>query len=279
MHPVPLRSLGGYREHPVPAALREVAAAAWTYVRREGSGTADAPPPRHRVLPETGVSLCFRCRRARDGTVLGGELLLMGPIDSVHIFEPAEGERLEAVRLDRALSRDLLRVAPEEHLDGLAPLAAAAPGLARRLLPRLAVTRSSRDATAALLAEVGALRHARDPSPDARLARAALALMRMPAAGARVGPVARELGVSERHLRRAVRAATGAAPKWLQRVDRLNRLMAAADATPRPRWARLAVELGFADQSHLAQEVASLTGLPPARLHAERRIQQAVVEA
>ncbi len=78
------------------------------------------------------------------------------------------------------------------------------------------------------------------------------------------------LFVSERQFRRRCEAATGLAPKALQRMLRfqwfLGRVQFALARAQRPAAAglgRLAAESGYADQSHLARECRRLTGLSP----------------
>jgi methylphosphotriester-DNA--protein-cysteine methyltransferase len=65
-------------------------------------------------------------------------------------------------------------------------------------------------------------------------------------------------------------AVTGESPKRIQRIQRLNALVADLDRAVEPAWAHLAVRHGYFDQPHLIREVRALTGLAPTRLHAER---------
>jgi methylphosphotriester-DNA--protein-cysteine methyltransferase len=74
-----------------------------------------------------------------------------------------------------------------------------------------------------------------------------------------------ELAISERQLRRRVRAAAGYGPRALARVMRFSRFVAAIDSG-RTDLALLAHELGYADQSHLTRESRRLSGLPPRAL-------------
>ena len=89
----------------------------------------------------------------------------------------------------------------------------------------------------------------------------------------RIADAAKSVGVSPRHLRRAVARVAGESPKYLQRLHRFNRLIAEVDEVERPAWASLAVGHGFYDQAHLIGEVRSFTGLTPRVLHTERRSQ------
>jgi AraC-like DNA-binding protein len=134
--------------------------------------------------------------------------------------------RVDLVELDAALAREL-------H-GGLEPHEAAAR--LERVARRLA-------------AEPG------DPEVAAAVARLA-----DPAA--RVETLASEIGLSERQLRRRFHAAAGYGPKTLQRVLRFRRFLAG----PRDDLAQAALEAGYADQPHLAREVARLAGTTPGSL-------------
>jgi AraC-like DNA-binding protein len=245
----PLYRLGGYREYAPPADLRHIVDVVWTYAR---------PAQRHRVLPEGGISLCFRSRRDANGSVHEPQVALIGPIRAPRFTEPDPDLHLEAVRLKPEWCRALLRADPAEHINAVDALTAP------RLLDRLARTTTSREALTILLDEIRA-RQAASPPP----AHAALEIIRT--ASVPVHGVARQLRVSERQLRRVVIDATSWTPKYLQRVLRMNRAVAAADREREPNWTRLAAECGYYDQPHLIAEVRALTGRSPVELHAERR--------
>ncbi|HKE13425.1 MAG TPA: DUF6597 domain-containing transcriptional factor [Kofleriaceae bacterium] len=104
--------------------------------------------------------------------------------------------------------------------------------------------------------------------PADPLALAAVAwLARHPAEPA--ARLARELGVSPRHLYRRFAAAVGYGPKTFQRVARFQRLLAlGARGGARPGGARaglgqLALDAGYADQAHMTREVRALAGRTP----------------
>ena len=79
-----------------------------------------------------------------------------------------------------------------------------------------------------------------------------------PGAPLRLGLLAAELGVSERHLRRTFTEQVGLAPKQFARIMRLHRaLRAEGDWSTR---ARLA---GYYDQAHLIGEFRALLGITP----------------
>ena len=80
--------------------------------------------------------------------------------------------------------------------------------------------------------------------------------------------LADELGVSERRLEQLFRLHVGLSPKRAMRLARFQRLlMRCAASTERPAsWARVALEAGFADQSHLSNDVQAISGLTPVAL-------------
>ena len=80
------------------------------------------------------------------------------------------------------------------------------------------------------------------------------------------GALARELGCSRKHLAALFHDQVGCTPKLYAKIARFQRLVAAARAPEPPRWADLALELGFSDQAHLAREVRSLSGVTPSGL-------------
>jgi AraC-like DNA-binding protein len=78
-----------------------------------------------------------------------------------------------------------------------------------------------------------------------------------------VAAVARDLGVSDRQLRRRFHSAAGYGPKTLARILRFRSFVHAIDGG-RTDLAGLALDAGYADQAHLTRETTRLAGLPPA---------------
>lgn len=92
------------------------------------------------------------------------------------------------------------------------------------------------------------------------------------APAARVAEVGERFGLSERGVRRHLLREVGLGPKPLQRVLRFRRFVGCLDrlATGRTTLARVAAELGYADQSHLGRDCLRLAGATPATLVAAR---------
>ncbi|MFO7278678.1 MAG: helix-turn-helix transcriptional regulator [Pseudomonadota bacterium] len=79
-----------------------------------------------------------------------------------------------------------------------------------------------------------------------------------------VSSIAKQVGTSERQLRRIFDAAVGMSPKAFARLVRFHRAMRLAEHSADPDWAAIAAEAGYYDQSHLIAECRRLTGTTPA---------------
>ena len=270
--------LGWYRELAPPPDLESIVDLPWVY-GRPLRGSVPIPGDGHRVLPETGLSLCFRSRRDENGFPTDPALIVIGPVRTLRFFNPEPGFHLEAVKIKPEWSHDLLGIDPGELSDGGNDLVSVRRPRAIRLLDRLIRTRSSGEALALLLQEVRVLRAACSASRDTWLAHRGLERIRA-SRGATLGvdALAREIGISERHLRRVIRETTSFGPKEHHRIQRLNRAVPAAERSFPPDWAAVAADAGYYDQSHLIQDFRSLAGRPPAELLAERRIQQVMIQ-
>ncbi|MGI8749214.1 MAG: helix-turn-helix domain-containing protein [Thermoleophilaceae bacterium] len=154
----------------------------------------------------------------------------------------------------------LLGVHGESVRDARVPLTDAYGAGALALEERMAIG-APRERTSLLLGWL-AVRARTAPAPDPLIRATARALAVGP--HRRIGALARELHVSERHLRHRVTAQVGYGPKRLGRVLRLRRAMAVANAG-----AGLAAAShvgGYADQAHFTSDCVALAGVPPGQL-------------
>jgi AraC-like DNA-binding protein len=78
--------------------------------------------------------------------------------------------------------------------------------------------------------------------------------------------MARAAGVSRQHLSREFRKRIGVGPKLYSRLARFQSVLAHAAARETIDWARVALDTGFADQSHLIAECRQFGGLTPQSL-------------
>ena len=222
----------GYRERPAPGALDCL----WVRVVGEAGERTD-------VLPDACSDLIWRAGRGA---------FVAGPDTGPVAVESAPGAVLLGIRFRPGAGGAALGLPLSELRDRRVELAELDPALAAELHGGLEPGEAARilERVARELAGAPA-----DPAVTAAVARLA-----DPAA--RVEGLAGELGLSERQLRRRFHAAAGYGPKTLQRVLRFRRFLAG----PRDDLARAALEAGYADQPHLAREVAKLAGTTPRRL-------------
>jgi AraC-like DNA-binding protein len=81
-----------------------------------------------------------------------------------------------------------------------------------------------------------------------------------------VDGLARAAGVSRQHLSREFRERIGIGPKLYSRLARFQSVLAHANARVTIDWARVALDMGFADQSHMIAECRQFSGLSPQSL-------------
>ncbi len=101
-------------------------------------------------------------------------------------------------------------------------------------------------------------RHRRPPVQHGWLPASATALAR----GADVATLAAQSGLSHRAYTTQFYRACGLKPKQYARLRRLQAVLGAAEGA-QARWVDLALDAGFADQSHFSREFQALLGLTP----------------
>jgi AraC-like DNA-binding protein len=238
-----------YEERPPQGPLRPWSPCVW--VRRAPEvGTSTA-----RVVPDGCTDLLWR----------QGVLAIAGP-DTGHREVPlAPGELIVGVRLRPGAARPLLGETPAtEVADAQPDLTELWGETALQLREALAAQHGPWQIAATLTEALGARFTAHAPDRIAVSVANALDRPRPPA----IASLARELGYSERHLRRRVQAATGYGPKTLEQILRFRRSLEAAASAPD--WSRIAAEQGYADQAHLSRQVRRWSGVTPRRLAAQR---------
>jgi AraC-like DNA-binding protein len=117
-----------------------------------------------------------------------------------------------------------------------------------------------------LLDQALASRLADTPAPQNAVRWAARCLHRSP--GTPIAVLAAEIGWSRQHFSQRFAHTLGCSPRAFARIARFERLIAALHQPVRPRWAELAAIHGYADQPHLARDVAALAGVTPTALAA-----------
>lgn len=238
-----------YREYAPVAALREYVSCYW-------SSRSPASSREHRVLPDGCIDIIFDLSPGQcpHGKVVG---TMTGPL-IVRATSPVE---LVAVRFRPGGATPLLRLNAHELTDIQIDLGDAwrADGLAERLLDESEMPNRVRQLEQMLHRRLG------NSLPVDGRVRAAVSLLESPRQ-LEVGPLAGQLGLSRQHLARLFRRHVGIGPKEFARVNRMQRTLATARATPQPKWARIALDAGYCDQAHMINECRSLTGQSPGEL-------------
>jgi AraC-like DNA-binding protein len=223
-----------------------------------------APGSTVRVLPDGCADLVFRSRRRlSDGAPVEAELFVAGAAVRAQAVPVEPGVCFVGVRFRPGMS-GLLVDADQRALAGRDTVAGEVSPALARLADRLGATGGvPGTALSVLREEVRRAAAAGGRSRPPRRVREALALLGGPA---RVDAVARAVGVAPRTLHRDVVAWTGLAPKTLARVLRFRAALARLGSTPPGSLARVAQELGYADQAHMAREFREFAGMPPSGL-------------
>jgi len=142
----------------------------------------------------------------------------------------------------------------------------------QQLFDRLAGARDLVEAAAILESAIGE-RAARADAPRSPARLSLDAARRL--TGNPVNAVARDLGVSARHLRRVFRENVGVSPKTFAKLARFDRALRGARGGARRNWAEIAADAGYYDQAHLIAEFRSISGVTPQTLLGELRAARA----
>ncbi|WP_076998670.1 AraC family transcriptional regulator [Variovorax sp. KK3] len=225
---------------------------------REDFGGAEVV---ERVLPDGAVRLVFsfgdapapgHATMAIGASVTPALVRLHGRMDGVSVT-------LRAGTAARMLGL------PAGELRGLSvPLDALWRGAAGVLLERMANARD--DAARMALLSDALVARLRASERDAAMQRAAARAVQLIVASAGQRPlreVAEAVGVGERRLQQLFNAQVGLSPRALGRLARLHGCLRALRRERMPDWAAVALDSGYYDQSHLANEFRALCGLTP----------------
>ncbi len=229
-----------YREHAPSPALATWLACTW---ERTGDGG-----PAVRVLPDGCIDLVW---------IEGTGTLVVGANTAAFRVDLPAGMRTVGARLRPGAAPALLGVAAEGIRDARVAVSELWDDDGERLAAELDAADDPVDALQAALLRLAAT--APEPDPLVRQA-----VDRLSPREVALACLADDLGVSERQLRRRVRAAVGYGPKRLSRVLRLQRALAGTRAGVD--LAQVALDAGYADQSHFSHDCRALAGVPPSAL-------------
>jgi AraC-like DNA-binding protein len=210
-------------------------------------------PYTHRTVPNGSVEVVCE---------VGAAPIVVGPQTQPTEEIVAPATTVVGIRLRPGAAPALLGMPASELLD-LAVQGDEMWGHATAHLAEEIATATTPERAAAILEAELSMRLREAPPVDAIVAETVQRLL--PAHTNDVSALASSLYMSERQLRRRCEAAVGLTPKVLQRMLRFQRFLALSRQHDRPRrqLARLALEAGYADQSHLSREASRLAGRTP----------------
>jgi len=246
-----------YREYPPHPALSAHVECMWTArVPAVAPGRAHA----HRVLPDNCVDILWP-----DG---GRPAFAVGMMSTAIQVASAGPVRTVAVRFKPGAAGAFLAVPLHALTDQRADLDLLwGRADADRLADALWTTELT-DRERVALIETQLLRRlgqADPPAGGAALIRGALGVLDTSGGAVRIDDLAARLGVSRQHLAAQFRTRVGLSPKLYARICRFRRATAALKAAPAPDWARLALDCGYFDQSHLIHDFQEFAGSAPER--------------
>ncbi len=239
-----------YRELPPPPHLAAEVECLWTVDTGGGH-------PAYLVLPDGCTDVLVQ--PAADGMP---HVRMVGTMTrSQHVALPA-GQRLFGVRFRPGMAFRHLPVAAVHLTDRMVPLDAVWGGAAAALERHLADVPTVEQALDLLTARLAA------PRAPAGVVQRLCGWLAARRGQVRVDDLARHSGLSSRQLRRLFLEQAGVGPKHLARILRFRHAAALAVAGPRPDWAGLALDAGYADQAHLIHEFGAFAGCTPRQLAA-----------
>ena len=208
--------------------------------------------PTANVVIESSTAALFRAHRGLSSRVLEGSGWAFGVL-----LNPgtARGWTGTSVRgLPDVVPLPVLGVPGTEPMTGAVRLAMA-----------------DEDVSAAIAAFESWLETLPPPDDDARLVAAIVAAVEDDRTILRVEQLADRFGIGVRHLQRLVAGHIGFGPKWLIQRYRLQEAAAMLREREAPPLARLAAELGYADQAHFSREFKAVIGATPGAYAAHHR--------
>jgi AraC-like DNA-binding protein len=242
---------------PAPELRARVAKIRWGYE----SIPPDAPV-QERLVPDGSIHLLFDLASTGAG---GARATVLGPTSKPTVIRLSGRIEQMGVELRPGAVAALFGVPARElsgHEIALQDLwGARAAELRERLL-------GARDAAGRIRmvnqALAGALARSASETPPAL----GESLRRITRAGGnlRIADLAAGLGITDRRLEQLFHWHVGLSPKMACRLARFRAAIEALAVRSRPSWAEIALDCGFADQSHLVNEFRAFTGLAPREL-------------
>jgi AraC-like DNA-binding protein len=231
-------------------------------IERIWMGDSDVDPAiGHRSEPVLGADVVFTFA---EGT---WRVALQGPLTTRRVYPHRAGAEYVGIRFRAGAGASFARGALASLSDDAGPVRAVG-GLDLVLLGDALAEQGDSEAKGRFALHV-VRRHEHTFCGPSPLVREAFRLLRTTRPMPKLAVIASALGTTQRTLERAFEREVGLRPKQAARLLRVEHILAAAARRPRLDLAKLALETGFADQSHMTNEVRRVLGTTPKRLFAE----------
>ena len=258
-----------YRELRVPAPLDAWLECVWV-LTAEPPGRGE-PAEAQRILPDGCVELICHFGAPFLAVPQAGlaspqpACFVVGLLTSPLVVQPASASDTLGVRFRPGCAYPFFSCALDALTDRAVSLEDLWGPAGRELWERLAAERGD-EARLALIGRT--LLHRLARAHRDRVTASAVGDLVRSAGRASVSVVAARAGVTARHLQRRFAERVGTGPKALARILRFQNSLRrrAAFAGGRTDWVRVAVDCGYADQSHLIHDYAAFAGETPAGL-------------
>jgi AraC-like DNA-binding protein len=218
-----------------------------------------------RILPDGCIDFIFNLDL--------GTARVVGTMTTSQLVVTPSGTHYFGVRFAPGAAASLIDTRADALCDDSGTLDEVGHAAAHRLCERVCEAPDDRARAQIIAAYLRDASSRRRPL-DRRLHRAT-ALLRQHHGALAIGELARQVGVSDRHLERLFMERVGTRPKLFARVLRMQRALALLEARPiavaTPALAR-ALAAGFADEPHVVRDFRALTGLTPQALLRERHV-------
>jgi AraC-like DNA-binding protein len=214
-------------------------------------------PLLHEIFPDGCVSLIYR----RNKNLNTNLLLLFGLAIEPTVKEIFPGDVLWIVKFAPSASRMILQTDPAEIETRPLFDETFLPHLTKGLLKRLELCNDFESAVLIFQERLLSLKINR--SDTDRITADAVKIIAETKGEIKIAELSKKLGLSVRQLQRRFQNASGLTPKQFVRTQRFHAAARRLVKENSPKLVDFAAEMGFADQSHLTHEFASITGRSP----------------
>jgi AraC-like DNA-binding protein len=252
-----------YTEFPPSPALSRYVDCFWWMESK--SGVESSHP--ETICPDGRVELIFNCadrfRRYHSSGIVETQpqSIVTGQISEAVTIEPTGPVRLFGIRFRPDGAYPIFRFAQSEITDKIVELGEVWGSIARSLEAR--VFEASTNLARVAIVERVLIENLRTDLFDHLLNRAVAKIIAVEG-NISIDSVSRYAGMSGRQLERKFHTRIGLSPKGFAQIIRFQKVLRLIDHEKSPRWAGIAVDCGFFDQSHLIRDFSRFSGRDPA---------------